>query len=47
MLFFRRGGQPIGSLSSSRLKRGSIQTGASNDDTTIQDDSIEGEENAN
>lgn len=42
----RRGGPPI-SLSSSRLKRGSMQTGGSGDDSTTQDESIDGEENAN
>ncbi|EGI59702.1 Myosin heavy chain, non-muscle [Acromyrmex echinatior] len=42
----RRGGPPI-SLSSTRLKRGSVQTGGSGDDSTTQDESIDGEENAN
>ncbi|XP_033215073.1 myosin heavy chain, non-muscle isoform X1 [Belonocnema kinseyi] len=42
----RRGGPPI-SLSSSRLKRGSMQTGGSGDDSTTQDESIDGEENTN
>ncbi|XP_076298794.1 myosin heavy chain 10 isoform X7 [Lasioglossum baleicum] len=42
----RRGGPPI-SLSSSRLKRGSVQTGGSGDDSTTQDESIDGEETVN
>ncbi|XP_011332661.1 myosin heavy chain, non-muscle isoform X2 [Ooceraea biroi] len=42
----RRGGPPI-SLSSTRLKRGSVQTGGSGDDSTTQDESIDGEENVN
>ncbi|XP_033313699.1 myosin heavy chain, non-muscle isoform X3 [Bombus vosnesenskii] len=37
----RRGGPPI-SLSSTRLKRGSVQTGGSGDDSTTQDESIDG-----
>lgn len=44
--FFRRGGPPI-SLSSTRLKRGSVQTGGSGDDSTTQDESIDGEETVN
>ncbi|KAL7307346.1 hypothetical protein TKK_0000535 [Trichogramma kaykai] len=43
----RRGGQPIGGLGSTRLKRPSMQTGGSGDDSTTQDESIDGEENAN
>ena len=46
IIFLRRGGPPI-SLSSSRLKRGSMQTGGSGDDSTTQDESMDGEENAN
>ena len=42
----RRGGPPI-SLSSTRLKRGSVQTGGSGDDSTTQDESIDGEETVN
>ncbi|KZC11647.1 Myosin heavy chain, non-muscle [Dufourea novaeangliae] len=45
-LFNRRGGPPI-SLSSTRLKRGSVQTGGSGDDSTTQDESIDGEETVN
>lgn len=44
--FYRRGGPPI-SLSSTRLKRGSVQTGGSGDDSTTQDESIDGEETVN
>ncbi|XP_048269768.1 myosin heavy chain, non-muscle isoform X2 [Bombus affinis] len=41
----RRGGPSI--CLSSRLKRGSVQTGGSGDDSTTQDESIDGEETVN
>ncbi|XP_011503112.1 PREDICTED: myosin heavy chain, non-muscle isoform X2 [Ceratosolen solmsi marchali] len=42
-----RGGQPISGLGSARLKRASMQTGGSGDDSTTQDESMDGEENTN